>query len=344
MSARRIDALVLLTLACCGCVPTLSAPRSEAHLDRMAEASRHHIHGRDEEAARSFHEAAEAADRRVDRDEALYREAQTLRRAGHPDEALTIFTEVAEREPPSRRSARALFEAARLRRDAGEHDRAAAMLRDLCTRFPGAGPAGRALRLLVLDTHGPDEVLSLVASFAAITEPDFRDDLAVLEAEALIARAGPHDRDAARAALERIVTERRYPLALRWDDAFMRLADLAEEDGDRRAAIAYLTRMIAPHSEGLVPGSYTQARMPEAALRIARLLRELADAEAEAAYQRVVTEFPDSLLVDDARLELAELVLARDHAAGCARLREVAAVDVGSAAHRARERVASDCP
>lgn len=328
-------------------MPTLSAPRSESHLDRMAEASRHHVHGRDDEAARSWHAAADEADRRVDRDEALYREAQTLRRAGRSAEALALFLEIAEREPPSRRTARALFEAARLQLDAGEHALGVESLRAVCTRFPGAGPASRALRLLVLDAGPPDAVLALVASFAEIAEPDFRDDLLTVEAEALLARGTEGDRDAARRVLEQIVTERRYPLALRWDDTFMRLADLAEEDGDRVAAIGYLTRMIEPHSEALVPGSYTQPRMPEAALRIGRLYRDAGDLEAAAtAYERVTREFAESLLADDARVELGELRLSQgDTALGCALLREATATtEVGRAARRARERIATDCP
>jgi tetratricopeptide (TPR) repeat protein len=336
-----------LVLCLTACVPTLSAPRSETHLDRMAEASRHHVHGRDEAAAASFHEAAEAADRRVDRDEALYREAQSRRRAGELDAALTLFDEVAAFEPPSRRTARALFESARVRLERGERERALADLRAVCERFPAEGPASRALRLLALEAGGPEGRLALVRSFAAITEPDLRDDLHTLEAEALLERAGPGDRAAARAALERIVTERRYPLALRWDDTFMRLSELASEDGEPDAAIAYLERMLAPHSDGLVPGSYTQPRMPEAALRIARLERDdRHDREAaDAAFQRVVREFGSSTLSDDARVERAEMWLdAGQRERGCALLREALDhVEVGAAARRAREHIASDC-
>lgn len=338
-------AIVALGLA--GCVPTLSGPGSEAHLDHMAEASRHHAHGRDGEAAAAWHEAAAEADRRVDRDEALYREAQTRRRAGELDAALALFDEIAALEPPSRRTARALFESARIRLDRGERERALADLRAVCERFAGEGPASRALRLLAAQTSGPDERLALARSLEAITEPDLRDDLFALEAEALIERGAPGDRAAARAALERIVTERRYPLALRWDDAFMRLADLAEEDGEPRAAIAYLERMLTPHSEGLVPGSYTQPLMPQAAIRIARLHRDaLHDvAAADAAFQRVVRQFGSSTLADDARVERGELLLEAGRAGeGCAALREAAERhEVGGAVRRARERLERDC-
>lgn len=337
----------MLWLLLSACTPTLSAPRSSAHLDHMAEASRHHVHGRDDEAAASFHAAAETADRRVDRDEALYREAQTRRRAGDPSGALALFDEVASREPASRRTARALFESARIRLTLGEVERAVQDLRAVCERFPGQGPASRALRLLAARATTPDETLALVRSFDAVTEPDLRDDLRTLEAEALLARGATGDRAAAREALLAIVTERRYPLALRWDDTFMRLADLAEADGDRDAAIAYLEQMIAPHSEGLVPGSYTQPLMPAAAIRIARLHRDAHHDPSitEAAYVRVTTDFADSLFCDDARVERAELWLAAGNVArGCELLREaVAHHDVGAAVRRARARLASDC-
>lgn len=346
--ARSAALVVLVALGgtiALGCVPTLSAPRSEAHLDSMAEASRHHTHGRDEAAAAAWDRAAGEADRRVDRDEAEYREAQTLRRLERYDEALALFDAIAAREPTSRRTVRAMFEAAHIRLDHGDREAGLIALERVCREFPDEGNSSRALFMLV-DELGPDAALALLDRLepvAAGTELD--DDVHVHRADLLLVGG---DRAGARAALEHIVAVERYPLAQRWDDALTRLADLAEEDGDVRAAIAYLERMLAPRSDGIPPGTYTQARMPMAALRIARLYRDgLHDtAAAETAFRRAHDAFPTATTRDDALLELGELYLVTDRASdACALFRTVVEeAEVGRAARAATTHLTTDCP
>lgn len=343
LAATRMLALALALPL--GCVPTLSAPRSDAHLDAMAEASRHHAHGRDDEAAEAWARAAESADRRVDRDEAEYREAQTLRRLGRWEEALALFDGIAAREPTSRRTVRALYEAARLRLEHGARDAGLGALEGLCREHPDEGTASHALSVLLREVGGGEAALALLGRIepaAAGTELD--DDVFMGRAELLL-EAG--DRAAARAALEHIVEVERYPLAQRWDDAFSLLADIAEAEGDPRGAIAYLERMLLPRSDGIPPGTYTQARMPAAALRIARLWRDaVGDLEAaETAFRRAHDAFPTSTTRDDALLELGELQLARgrrDDACGAFR-QVLSEAEVGRAARAAAERLASDC-
>lgn len=341
---RHLVALALLALAP-ACVPTLSAPHSEAHVTAMAEASRHHAHGRDEEAAEAWERAADAADRRVDRDEAEYREAQSLRRLERFDEALALFDAIAAREPESRRTVRALFEAARIRLDHGARDEGLVALERVCSEHPDEGPASHALAILVRELGRGELALALLGRVEpAAAGTELEDDVFMTRAELLL-EAG--DRSGARAALEHIVSVERYPLAQRWDDALTRLADLAEEDGDPRAAIAYLDRMLLPRSDGIPPGTYTQARMPMAALRIARLFRDaIGDLDAaEAAFRRAHDAFPTSTTRDDALLELGELFLARGrHDEACAAFRQaIAEAEVGRAARAASERIASEC-
>ncbi|UJR78780.1 tetratricopeptide repeat protein [Sandaracinus amylolyticus] len=345
---RCAEALAIaLAIAIAGCVPTISQPRGDAHLDAMAEAGRHHSHGRDREAAIAYERAAEHAERRVDRDEAEWREAQALRRDGAIDEALAIFDRIAARTPIARRTVRARFEAARLRLERGERDRALASLRIVVRDHPSHGQASRALALLVRAQReeGDDVALAALRELEVhVASSDLHDDVLTHLAAIHLERG---ERDTARALYERIVDEHPYPQGERWDDTLWRLADLAEQDGDPRAAIAHLERMITPRSAGIPPGSYTQPRMPDAALRIARLQRDqLRDRDAAArAYRRAYDAFPTSRVRDDALVELGELQLdGGDHDAGCATLRRATSeLEVGSAHRRAVERSARDC-
>lgn len=339
------NALALVLLA--GCPPTLSAPRGEAHLDAMAEASRHHAHGRDEEAIASWDEAARTAERRVDRDEAEWRAALELRRAGRLDEARARFDAIAARRPISRRTVRARFEVGRILLEQGARDEALAVLRDLCLSHPGDGPASRALAIVVgeLEERDPAALESFLRELdERVASTDLHDDALTHLAE-LLRRRG--DREGARAAYERIVTLHPYPHGQRWDDTFMRLADMAEEDGDPRAAIRYLERMIEVHAHGIRPGSYTLPLMPEAATRMAHLWRDaLGDWErAAAVYRAAYDRFDTSRSRDDWLVELGELLVAHDRQAeGCETLRRATReFDAGSAVRRAREVLASAC-
>src|SRR5690606_25968711 len=83
------------------CPPTLSSPRSEPFAQALAEGERHARHGRDEEAAASFARASELAERRVDREEARYRQARALQDAGELDEAMAALESIAVMRPIS---------------------------------------------------------------------------------------------------------------------------------------------------------------------------------------------------------------------------------------------------
>jgi TolA-binding protein len=349
MRRRTIAVLGAASLALLpGCPPTLSSERGDHYLDAMAAADRDHVAGRDDAAIADWREAAGAAERRVDRDEAEHRAALSLRSEGRLDEALALFSEIAARRPISRRTVRAMFEVTRIQLEQGHRDEAMAGMRTIVLEHSGDGQASRSLRTLVaeLRAHEGDDAATalLVELDARVATTDLGDD--VLTDLAQLYRE--HDRrEEARALYERIVAEHPYPRGQRWDDTFMRLADMAEEDGDHEGAIRHLERMIDPHALGLPPGSYTLPHMPDAGMRIAHILRdEVHDVDrAAAAYRRTHDAFPTSLVRDDSLVEMGEMLLdagRRDD--GCHALEQaIAETEVSSAITRARERHRNAC-
>lgn len=344
MRRRTIAVLGAASLALLpGCPPTLSSERGDHYLDAMAAADRDHVAGRDDAAIADWREAAGAAERRVDRDEAQHRAALSLRAEGRLDEALALFTEIAERRPISRRTVRAMWEVTRIHLQQGHRDEALAGLRAIVFEHAEDGQASRSLRTLIAELRaheGDDAAIALLLELDALVRAtDLGDD--VLTDLAQIYR--DHDRrDEARALYERIVAEHPYPRGQRWDDTFMRLADMAEEDGDHEAAIHYLERMIDPHALGLPPGSYTLPHMPDAGMRIAHILRdEVHDVDrAAAAFRRMHDAFPTSLLRDDSLVEMGEMLLDAGRTGdGCHALEQaISETEVSSAITRARER------
>lgn len=314
----------------------------------MAQAGRHHHHGRMREAAQAYGQAARHAERRVDRDEALYRQAKVLERAGEHARAVAILDEVAARRPVSRRTVRALFDASKLRVELGRRDEGLAGYRQLVRAHPEDGLASRALFLLLADFERRDDADGALAFLEQLDREVGRstlgDDVLAHRADLLLARG---DREGAKRALERIVAEHPYPHGQRWDDALTRLADLAGEDGDWPAAVRYLERMLAVHEWTSAPGSYTLPSFPEARLRVARIHRDhLRDpAAARASFVATYEEFPTSRVRDDAMVELGEMLLdGGDRVEGCGILKDaVEEFEVGSARRRAAARIGRDC-
>lgn len=348
----RRRAGIALALFAAACTPTLSAPDSEEHLDAMARAGRHYHHGRMQDAAREFHAAAQAADRRVDRDEARYREAKALARAGEISRAIAILEEVAAVRPVSRRTARALFDAGRLRlrsEDDSERARGWETIARVFREHPDHGLASRALFLWIAERERAEGREAALGEVRALLDSELArraigDDLLSIQAQLLL-DAG--DRAGARGSLERIVVEFPYPTGQRWDDALWRLADLDVEDGEHARAIERLRAMLAVRESTTAPGTYTLPRQPEAAIRVARIYRDgLRDYDAaERAFRAAHDDFPTSLFRDDAMVELAEMWIDRGRRDdGCELLREVLDdFEVGRARRRAARRVRSDC-
>ncbi|MET0342054.1 MAG: tetratricopeptide repeat protein [Polyangiales bacterium] len=344
-----VAALVFGSLSS-GCyAPTLSKPRGAAHLDALAEASAHQHHGRYREAADAYQRAADAAERRVDRDEMLYRATRSLARLGARDEAIAICDKLGSDAPLGRRTLRARLDAARYRLDAGETERAREDLRALIIAQPESAAASSALRMLVrLDVDAiEDKQQGLVwvrDLRSEIKQSSLGEALMSLEA-ALLLELGR--KDEAKLTLERQVERYPYPEGSRWDDALWQLADLSLEAESPKEAVRYLRQMIAVHESSFILGSYTRPLMSKAALRIARIYRDdLRDPKAALdAYAEVRSEFPRSLVIDDALAEEADLRITQgDRKHGCKLLEQlVEQHQVGSARRRAEARIAAEC-
>lgn len=341
-------AVPLALLSACY-APTLSKPRGKAHLDALAAAESHQHHGRYEEAAASYLRAADAAERRVDRDESLYRQSRVLARMGEYERAIAVCDQLGASEVIARRTLRARLDAARYRLRTGEEERAYRDLRALAVEHPDSAAASGAVRTLVsVHVDGvadKEQGLAWLAQLEQEVTPSSVGEVLMTAQAELLAELGrrPEAIRVLRAQVERYP----YPQGARWEEALSRLADLALDQGDPQQAIDYLKKMVSVHERSFIVGSYTRPKFPRAALRIARIYRdELSDPLAAiAAYREVRSEFPRSRVVDDALAEEAELQLARgEQEEGCDLLREVTETfEVGAARRRAEARMARDC-
>ncbi|MDB4986211.1 MAG: hypothetical protein JWN04_1389 [Myxococcaceae bacterium] len=349
-SSFRLSLALALGLLAQGCIaPTISKPRGTVYLDNLTEAAAHQHHGRLKEAAESYQKAADTAERKVDKDEALYRESRTLARMGNYPEAIAICDALGAETTVARRTLRARLDAARYRLLTGEADKADNDLMTLIIDEPESSAARSALRMLAVihvdEVEDKEEALSWLRQMRNdVISSTLGEPLMSAEAQLLLQLGRKEE---AKIVLERQVERYPYPEGSRWDDALWQLADIALENENPKAAIGYLKQMVSKHEYSIIIGSYTRPLMSKAALRIARIYRDdLRDNDAAVdAYEVVRSEFPRSIVVDDSLAEEAELRLAQgDKSKGCDLLRELMEKhEVGSARHRAESRIASQC-
>jgi tetratricopeptide (TPR) repeat protein len=343
-----------IVLLCGGCARafTLSSPPSDAYRRAVTEARAHADAKRFTAAARSYDRAARMARRRVDREEARYREAKVWVEAGRPGRALLRLDEIGSRRPVARRTVRARYDAAVLRARCEDapaiRRRGVAELKAVIRDHPDSGLGGRAFDRVVRRYRDREDRAGLRA-YLDEAEPALRattlGDNVLWERAALAEHAG--DRVRARALLERVVEEHPYPQGHLWDNALLRLAQLDLDAGQPERAAERLAVMLDRRDTTNLTGSYTLPTFPEAQLWLARIYRDRLDAPVKAAeaFRTLYEDYETSRLRDDALVELGELWIAEGRRReGCRRLAQaVREFEVGSARRRAHERLQRDC-
>jgi len=333
-----------------GCPPTISSPHNRQHEDALAEGGRHMSHGRYEEAIASYDHAADEASRRVDLDEALFRETRALVQLERYDEAVAILDEVGNRRPVSRRTSRALFDASLIRLDhLNQREQALAGFERVMRETPDDGLGTRSLYYILRDYEQQNDPAGAVA-FCTRLQADLGST--TLGDDLLREKANFHillgDRASARVALEEIVHRYPYPYGQRWDDAITTLAEMDVEDGEPESAVERLTLLVRHNEQTNLIGTYSLPSMSAAQMRIGQIYRdEIHDYEkAEDAFEDLQRKFPRSTLRDDALFEAGAMWLdvGNNPRRGCRILRRVVDdFEVGGARRRAEERIAADC-
>lgn len=298
---RWIAAVVALE----ACAPTLSPAWREA----MASADRARHAGRHAEAAAGYDQAAREASRPLDRDEAEYRAAVELARAGDRAGALERFDRVAERSRDFERGARAAWEAAVLRCEGPSGEAQTRGWRDLDTLVRTRSATGPARLAAMRTLHALDaRDASLTRTLAWIDEvlADVRlDDAslrATLRAEGALRLSRAGRTAEAVAAWRALFVDARHPRNPRWDDGHLELARLLRTSGDARGAVAALDEMLSVVDASCTGGTCNAPDAQEGAMLRGEVLRDdLHDAaRAAEAYRWTYEMFPTSRVRDDA--------------------------------------------
>ncbi len=302
MSRARRSIAVLLALG--ACAPTLPP----AWRDAMALADRAHHAGREAEAAAGYDQAAREASRPRDRNEAEFRAAMSLARAGDRDGALARLDRVAAASPDFERGARAAYEAAMIRREGAAEDRARslrdldALVRTRSETGPARVAAERVLR--ALDEGDASMARSLAWIDEALADPRLASVSlrASLRAERAIRLAGAGRRADAVTAWRSLFVDIRYPQNSRWDDGHIALAALLRASGDARGAVEALDEMLSVADPSCTGGTCNAPELQEGAVLRGEILRDdLRElARAAEAFRWTYEMFPSSRVRDDA--------------------------------------------
>jgi TolA-binding protein len=307
-------AAALLVLSGCGGAASDLSPQS-------ARAERAYAAGRYVEAASDFASAAQSSPKARDREEARYRQAMSLERAGRPEEARAVLGLLRRTFPNGARTPRAAYDAALLDIEAGRTDAGHRALDALVRASPNSSVAPSALRrsLEWIGRSGEPGVRTYLSRLAPAVAGTDLSQYIDYELARSLERAG--DQAGARQGYLTVADRYPYPRGVFWDDALYRAAELTAAEGRPAAAIALLERLLAAREPAFLQGSYEKARYAEAEFRIAELYRDALHApdRARAAFERLWATFPTSRLRDDAAWGAALLAAAAGDAPGACR-------------------------
>lgn len=309
-------ALIVLALAT-ACAPSVSEGflRAKAAGDRALSA------GRYEEAARAYREAADAAERQRDRDEALFLEAGVFQRARDFEKAKAAYRALLAESPSGERAGRASYELAWLEIETGNEAEGYALLERALREHPKAGPARRALKRYLdhlVERDGKRAALAWIEQSLASFQGSPLEENLLYERAKVLESLG--ELEAARDAFVECAQRHPYPFGSLFDDALWNASLLDEALGRYRLAIQDLEQMLHHREVSTFTGSYERPRYAAARMRVAELYRDrIGDLDAaRRAFHAVYSEHETSLLRDDALWEEAKIAhQLRDFDAAC---------------------------
>jgi TolA-binding protein len=294
-------------LAMSGCAATQTAYERNAQAAIQA-----YERGEYARAAEFWDAAKRVAESDGDRDEARYRAARSLLRAGRPSEARALLGELAA-SGRGERAARASYDLAFHEIAHGDVERGHELLRAALLRFPDHGVARDALRRRRahwVATHGSETAERDLAELGRELSGTELESTAWFErAKLLEARA---ERTQALAAYRDVARRFPYPHGVYWNDAVLAAARLELRLGQTRAARESLLGMLDRRESAALTGSY-ERKYDEASFLLAEI--ELQEGLWRVARQRfldLVADYPWSRLCDDA-LWAAAVISARQH-------------------------------
>jgi tetratricopeptide (TPR) repeat protein len=299
----RILALVLLA----GCGANRDAFEKALFSGDRAKSS-----GRYDDAAAAYREAGDAAKKERDRDEGYFREAAALDQAGRHQEAMAAYDRLIALSPKGERTPRAVYERALLEVQHGDAEAGWKALEGALFDHATSGSARRVLRKYVEYLDGKQAGAGhgwLEANRERLLATELAEDTLYLIAKALQAEGNGA---AARAGYVACAERFPYPYGTLADDSWWNAAELAEQQGDHRAAAEYLQKLLAPREIATMKqGSYERPRYSAAQFKLAELYRDRLGDEARARqeFRRLYREHKTSILRDDALWN--EVLLAR---------------------------------
>lgn len=270
-------------------------------------------------AALRWQAAAESAPEPRERDEASYRRAASLERAGDRAAAEAVYASL--ERGGGERAERAAFARADSLIHRGETRRGYELLRRSLLRFPGSGLARRAAQRFlehIAESEGKARVLPEIERLLAqLTGSELEESIRYERARWLESLGRSQDaRDAYLEQARRFA----YPRGAFWDDALFAAARIDEAAGQYEAALVHLERLLRERETARMSGSYERASYARARFHIAELYRDQLGLplRARAEFRRVWRDHPTSRLGDDALFEEALVALrARDAAGAC---------------------------
>jgi TolA-binding protein len=315
----RFALVLALSLIACG------PPGGTAYVRAYAAADRDYSAGRFLDAADKYEAAAKEAKRDRDRDEAMYAAGVARYRGGDVDGALKIFDGLAKEDPPGERAIRAAFRAAEIRIDRGDKARGYADLEKIIRKSPEHGISRRAMLSIANNLAEKDGEPAAIAweekLFPAVQTTRLGEEICYDIAHR---REKTGDVGGALKQFLSCAIQYPYPKGALWDDSLWHASRLHEKQGDIKAAIADLERMLGDREKSYMSGSYNRPRMAAAAFRIAELQRDgLKDpVAARASFHRVYTDHTTSTLRPKALYEEAKLAKEANDASGACSLAE----------------------